>query len=330
MVGLYQDSFIDYLKENLNCQPVVRSKNIVVRCPWCENESSSKGKHFHLWISKDSPIFKCFGGGCGEHGILNKLVNKISGNDITNRFVDQNLFNKLKKENLKISRNKTNITKKIILPELRENKFINKTNFIRSRIKYHNISLQEINGLVFDIKKFVSINKIELPEKIFRILDFFDSNFVGFLSKNQTLLMLRNIDGSSTFKHYKMEIQKSRFLDYYQINGLNRNSDDIIVSEGIYDILSEHIFDNLNIKKDIRLYAAGFSTSYQELFKSLSFHEQIFRLNVHILSDRDVNIRYYEKIKKYNNHLIENMIVYYNKYGKDFNVTPCSPVKFMI
>ena len=119
-------------------------------------------------------------------------------------------------------------------------------------------------------------------------------------------------------------------IDYYKISGNNINSNNIVLAEGVFDIFSESIFDSLGIKNNTRLYASALSTSYESLIKSIVFHEQEFKLNVSILSDSNMSLDYYRKIKRFNKHIIDSLSVYYNKSGKDFNVTPINPEKFIL
>lgn len=327
MIGIYDDSFVSYLRETLRCEPKIRTKNIVVRCPWCELRDK---KEYNLWISTEAPIFKCFSGGCGKKGLLKQVFTVLNGTDILSRFVDEETQRNIVKQNIIEIRNKTTEVSKIHLPPLREDFFKEKSMFVKRRLKYYNVPLTNINGLIFDIETFVKQNNITVSDKIANIMPFLNNNFIGFLSKHKSVVVLRNIDPSSSFKHFKLEVQKTRFLDYYQLNSFSKESNEIVASEGIFDILTEHIFDSTGIKKDVRLYAASFSTSYNELFKSLAFHEQLFRMKIHVLSDRDIHLNFYKKIKRENNHLIESMNVYYNKTGKDFNDSPCLPVKYVI
>ena len=88
MIGIYQDSFIDFLKEYLG-EPIKQtSKNLIVRCPWCEMNSNNK-HHFHMYISLDSPIFHCFFSECHKTGLISKLVKKIKGTDTSKDFIDE-------------------------------------------------------------------------------------------------------------------------------------------------------------------------------------------------------------------------------------------------
>jgi hypothetical protein len=142
--------------------------------------------------------------------------------------------------------------------------------------------------------------------------------------------MFRNIDESSDFKFFKLFIGETRFLDYYKLPGGNINSNHVVIGEGIFDIFGEQTFDYTNLRKNIKLYAAGLSTSYDSLIKSLVFNEGIYRINVSIISDRGVDLRYYKKIKKNNSHIIDQMNIYYNKLEKDFGGSSVSAEKFII
>jgi hypothetical protein len=131
-------------------------------------------------------------------------------------------------------------------------------------------------------------------------------------------------------KFYKYSIQKSNFLDYYRLPGYNKNSKKIVLAEGIFDIFTEHLFDSLDLKKEVKLYASALSSKYLSLIQSIVFHEQVFKPEVVILSDQGIRLDYYKKMKKYNSHVIDKLIIYYNKGGKDFNDTPVIPTKFIL
>ena len=127
-----------------------------------------------------------------------------------------------------------------------------------------------------------------------------------------------------------MKIQESNFLDYYKLQGNSFDSNTIVLAEGIFDIFGEHIFDTIGIKNKARLYASALSSNFTALVKSVVFHEQIFRPDVVILSDRGIPKYKYEQLKKYNSHIINSLTVYYNKVGKDFGNTAVVPMKFII
>lgn len=325
MIGIYQDSFVDYLKDNLGNHIKVSSKNIIVPCPWCEYNQQKD--HYHMYISLEAPIFHCFHASCERGGNLRKLLKRIAGHDISDTFVD--------KRTLEEARKQAQIFKevgqtKIILPELNKRRFANKEFYLRKRLKFSNIQSESIDGLVYDIDKFININNIPVDVPLFRLRDYLHANFIGFLTENQSSLMLRNIDDTHEMRFHKLKIQDTNFLDYYKLKGYNINTNRVVLAEGIFDIFVEHIFDTTNLKNDVRMYASALSSKYSSLIKSIVFHEQIFRPDVIILSDQGLELSEYKKLRKFNEHIINSLTIYYNKSGKDFGETRVSPVKYIL
>jgi hypothetical protein len=326
MVGIYEDAFIDYLKRNLGYVKIT-SKNIVVPCVYCE--FPKKKEHYHLHIGLHEPIFHCFHGSCEKSGTIKKLISLIHGYDISGKFVDKKHFEDLKQRKLeKIDKIYTDFD----LPSLDPERFPLKRVYMKKRMKFLDLPLERINGLIFDIDSFLSINKIWVTDKLAKLLPFLQKNFVGFLMENGGYVIFRNIDSQSNFRYYKYELQKTPFLDYYMIKGQNPNSKKVVLAEGIFDIMTERYFDHLDIVNDVRLYASVGSASYVNLMKSLIFHEKIFTPTWIFLSDRGIHLNYFRKIKRHNPYLfIEGeSLVYYNKNGKDFNDTPVIGEKFVI
>jgi len=98
----------------------------------------------------------------------------------------------------------------------------------------------------------------------------------------------------------------------------------------VFDIYSEYIFDVLELRSKTRLYASVLSSNYQSLIKSITFNENIYRLDISVLSDSNIPIDYYKKLKYYNDHIINSLTIFYNKGGKDFNDFPLITEKFII
>jgi len=322
MIGIYEDDFLGFLKQHLS--PVkTTSTNIICRCPFCELRENKN--HYHLYISLEAPIFHCFH--CEKGGVVPKLLKQLTGRDVSEKYVNDSLLKEKVKQKLETP---LSYEKKIIFPPLNESNFKWKTLYINHRLKYPNFPIQNLKGLVFDINKFIEINSIPVDPKLFRMKEYLQTNFVGFATNRGNKLVLRNIDNKSDFRYFKLDIKQDSFLDYYKLSGGNYFSNNVVFAEGIFDILVEHIFDNLNLRSSSKLYAAGLSTSYSSLLKSIVFNEQIFKLNVSILSDSGIPISKYKELKQYNEHLIESLVVYYNKAGKDFAETPVVPERIVI
>jgi len=325
MIGIYQDEFIDYLKNKLGDHIKTTSKNIICPCPYCEFNVDKD--HYHMYISIEIPIFHCFHANCEQSGSLKKFLRKLEGHDISDEFIDKDKLAESTKRR-KIFKDQEVIQSKIILPSITSSKFMLKDMYIKQRLKFSRTPIQLIKGLIFDIDAFIELNNIPVNETLFRLRDYLQSNFIGFLTENNSTVMFRNIDHTHSMKFFKLKIQQSNFLDYYKLPGGNKNSKKIVLAEGIFDIFTEHIFDTLNIKGDVKLYASALSSKYISLIHSVIFHEQVFQPDIIILSDRGIGRDHYKKMKKYNKHIVNRLTVYYNKTGKDFNDTPVTPVKY--
>jgi len=326
MIGIYQDSFIDYLKDHLGITPKITSKNIIISCPFCEFNQNKD--HYHMYISLDAPIFHCFHAECEAKGVLGKLLRKIEGKDTSDIFIDKNILKELTKKREVFTDKEKHI--KIETPRLDPKRFLMKELYIRKRLKFAPIESMSIKGLVYDIDAFIELNKIQVDEKLFRMKEYLQSSFVGFLTENKSTLICRNIDSKQEFRYYKMKIAENNFLDYYKLKGGNPTSKKIVIAEGIFDIFTTSIFDGLNINNQIKLYASALSSKFEALIKSIVFHEQIFKPEIIVLSDRGITKEYYRKLNKYNAHIIEKIEVFYNSNGKDFNDTPLNAYKISI
>ena len=323
MIGIYQDSIKNYL-EQFSPTVKITSKNVIINCPWCEYQK--KQPHYHLYISIEAPMFHCFH--CNKSGTISKLFKRLEGRDQSEKFIDENKIKEYKTNELKLATQPDR--KKIILPDLREDQFKLKTLYLKGRLKYSNPNLKLIKGLIFDVEDFIIKNNIKIDDRLSRVRYYLQSNFIGFLTENESVVVLRNIDETSDFRYFKLFIYDTLFLDYYKLYGGNYNSNNVIIAEGIFDIFNEQIFDYTGLRKESKLYAAALSTSFDSLLKSIVFNEQIYRLNVFVLADRGINLEYFKKIKKYNPHIIDKFTVFYNKTGKDFGDTNVIPEKFIL
>jgi hypothetical protein len=322
MIGIYQDSFIEFLKDRLGEPVKVSSSNIICRCPWCE--FGKDRKHYHMYISLEAPIFHCFFGDCNISGMIPRLINKIEGKDISDQFVDEKEVKERKQKGIKLARQQDQV-RKLTRPKLDEDKFKAKSLYIKQRLKFRDVNLQSIKGLVFDINELIELNEIPVSPSLFRLRDYLQENFVCFIANNQSRLYFRNIDESQEFDHWKYNLHPTKFLDYYKLGGGNPYGNIVVLSEGIFDIFTEHIFDSLDIKKSARLYACAFSTSYASLIVSLMKNERVLMPDVYILSDSDVSDGYYERLALNAGKYMNTLTIAKNKSGKDFNITPILP-----
>lgn len=313
---IYDKQFVEFLNEYLS--PVRETTTeFICRCPYCEDGLDKD--HYHLYISKDIPVWNCFH--CVEKGHIKKLIKDVKGESFTNYYDE----NKLKRD----TSDKKEIKKTLYVPDLIENSFKLKSKYILDRFR-NSVKLSDIPGMIFDV--FAFFNKNNIIPKSQNLLNYLHQNFVGFICKNKSVVMFRNIDKKEKdFKHYKLKLSDAGARDYYELTGLGGpSSKKIIISEGIFDILSEYFFDFTNNKTQTRIYGAALSSSFENTLKDICLYNNIFKTDVVILSDSDIDVSNYRKIMNKNKHFINTMKIYYNNTGKDFNDFPVNAFSIKI
>lgn len=329
MIGIYQDSFGEYIEEHIGKYKVTNN-NIICKCPWCDYVMKSSTKN-HLYISLEKPIFHCFRAGCGKSGTIKKFIKKISGTYLRNTYIDEKEFRN-KNGSLDTSKSKLKSERKFIIPKLMITGFSDKRDYLISRLQYADINIKNIHGLVFDVEQFVTINKLQnnlsLSDK--KMMPYLQKKFVGFITENHTKIVFRNIEIDTSFRYYKLNLQQSDFLDYYKITHHDYDSKTIVISEGIFDIFNDHIFDYLGYRDRSYAYYCALSNRFESLIKSIAYHDNLYNPKVVILSDNNVSVKYYKQMKKRLKNWCSSIELYYNVNGDDFGDTFCTPEKIMI
>ena len=292
-------------------------------CIFCGDHPDDHKKG-HLYISPDKNLYHCFL--CGSAGIIPNFIKKFSGDKklVSEIFTKAELTQKLVSGGVKIK--KTRKDPNIKIPKIDRSSFVLKRAYVKNRIQLRD-EPENIENLVFDIDSFVKDNFITLSDDL--NLEFLDSNCIGFLSHRKSLLMCRNIEPKAKMKFFKIPIEEDpyKLLDYYCLKGANPLSNTIVLAEGAFDVLGEYYLNSIGIKDDVRLYIAAFSAdSMSSVIKAVCFDNQLFNINLVILSDTDKQPWYYKKLIKNTEHVLKSLKIYYNKSGKDFGEFPLKPV----
>jgi len=332
MIGCYQDDFIDFLKHHLGDPVKVTPSNIIVRCPWCE--WGTVKKHYHLHIGKNIPVFNCLRAGCNESGSIKKLIRKLTGGNFElSRFVDSQLIQNYNQ--LKVKKSEDNLKlRKFIVPPINRKAFPKKIDYLKYRFHYAPVNFYDIHGLILDPQEFFQINRIEVDAQLQKSIYYLQEGYVGFLLENHTSIVFRNINpNEKRFRFRKITLQKIPLLDYYKLSHNTmkcQNSNTVVISEGIFDIFDAHLFNYMGLTDTAYAFYCALSNKFSALLKSIAYFDNIYRPNVVILSDSNVKIEYYKRIRRFLKHLCNQVNVYYNISGGDFGDPFCSPEKFII
>jgi len=305
--------------------------NIISYCPWCEIESTKN--HGHLYLEcidnpTQMPVFHCFR--CEDEnkskGTLVKLLRFLGANPkdyiseetLTSKFSER-AYDYYKK-GLKVHKHKIN-TQNFDAYRL-------KKQYLHSRLGF-DYDISKIPRLIFNIREFLRENNIDIKDKK-RFLDYYEKSFIGFISDDGTMMILRNIDNNSSYRYIKLPLveNKNFFKDVYSIKWgqTKKGSNTIILCEGIFDLLvAINNIELQEVRSKSCIWASILGCGYMNAISSALDRCKLTASNVIILSDIDKKENYYWKIK--NNPLVLNLEVYWNKHGEDFGKLPIGLIK---
>jgi hypothetical protein len=327
-----------YSQETINffhkISPKVFKENhseFMLRCPYCGDSKKDNSKT-RLYISKKQPVFNCFN--CGESGHIYKLFkdfksliykNNIFDNDLTKNkiFNDNYDFSSFtsKESKYTIKYEKTKI--KYNLNNDRDNITLEQKKYLKNR----NINIDDIindhylnKKIIFNTNYFIEsvINKFNDQSKLIQ-----NDIGIGFLSYFNYLFNVRSLQNNDKFKYIKYKINTKK--DYFVIINEKCNNDNVIFSEGPFDILKTYLY--LKNEFDVKYYISIGSKKYEEAIKYFLINFKSLN-NSYFLIDSDTNEGYYKYIIKKYKPFFVNMLVYMNSSGKDWGENKITP--FMV
>ena len=305
---------------------------LIVRCPLpgCELEHKKNHNHGRMYIDLNSPVFHCFR--CGSSGTIFKLLRylKLNPSDYVNgdhevfksgkiRKTTSNIFNNDNFENLNF-KNSSGIL----------NRYDYKLDYLRSRLG-EDSQVENLPNLVLNIKDFIFNNKVELVNRDLKLLDDYESNYIGFVGNRGNTLLLRSIFTDSPKPYQKIPLKPAGyFKDFFGIFNKSINKDKmntIVLGEGTWDVLlpyKSEIFKE--ISNESCFWGAALGSEFTATLTSILDYVKLPQVNVILLSDRD-HLPSDKIYKKLNNHpMVNNLKLVYNKFGHDFGKRPISPI----
>ena len=339
---VHYDKLKEFLESTVGMSYFNASKTeLITKCPWCEvTKSKSRREHGHCYIkvvkvNDEMPVFNCFK--CGEdstlgRGTLLKLIKFLKGDP--KEFITEETLNNSSKT-INYNDKKVRNAGAFVLPKVNIDNYKNKLLYLQSRLgitsEFDDINIE---GLVLNIKDFIIENEIKLNKMDLEKIDFYDENFIGFVTTRGTILIIRNIDSSSSFRYHKINLTENdnnMFKDFYgyKTGEIVSGTNNILLCEGIFDLLLPLYSSEMqNILPKHFYSAAILGSQYSDSLISVLHYCKLTKCNLTILSDADKQQYYYYKLL--DNPFISNLDVYWNKLGNDFGKNPISPTKIKI
>ena len=327
--------FIDNITKNIYPYYFNTAKTeISIRCIYC-GDSVNSPKSAHLYIELNNPTcFKFYCQKCNEGGMVTPDFLKdihIYDNELNLALFKLNKNLKYKKKNLEnyflIGGNIKR--KKLTFPKLEgtiDEYFKLKYVIDRLGVEFKAKEAAEKYKIILNFEKFIEHNKITIFTERDKVLDSLNDNCVGFLSYDQSHIIFRSINPEITrFRYHNYNIfgnyeNSKRMYTIKTSIDILKPKINVIVTEGILDILGVYNHFYKDKKEDNHIFIAVNGKGYSLIFQNLA-RMGFLDMDIEIYSDNDVNRRFYQNMKKYNSILKNNKIkLYYNTIGKDFGV----------
>ena len=310
-------------------RPVKGGEEITTLCPWCEKKKFFDGvNHGHMYINIYSLRTNCYRCNDGQ-GTVFKLFKYLKVD--ASLYIDKSI---IKSDWLQYYKNTQlkkifDVTKYKVEEELDDSINDIKKEYLYKRLGY-DYNLSNIKGLILNPKKFILENKIDVKDNDF--LNYVNCNFVGFLGNRGSIINFRNINDNDGMRYYNLQIKKDMyFKDFYgrKVNNIKKGTNTIVITEGVFDLLTAL---NSDVMKDIKdkslFWACSFNKKFTKTFMSILDYCMISRANLIVLSDMDVKEDFYKYMPLH--PFINNVEIYWNRYKKDFGCGDIDLVKVKI
>lgn len=327
------------LERHFKNEMTIRNGEAIIRCPFCGDSSASHKAHFYIKLGSETeaPLYHCFK--CEAKGLFTPDIIRtiIPDQEITQKDIEdlqiiaESITGKVNFSKMRIGYHK-------ISRSVNYNYQISDIDLAKKKLDYINqrlglsMSIEEAqkNKIVFNLKELLQLNQLSsttLPS----IIEDIHTYFVGFLSLDNSYLIMRNTEESKSYiksRYYNYELfnKNLKHIRNYcipaQIDVLSKDPIKIHVAEGCFDILS--IFYHLrNQNRQNNIYIASNGKGYFNVVRTLIESYGLENIEIHYYPDKDVSneelSHYIQKL------LVLNIPIYIHRNNykgeKDFGVS---------
>lgn len=327
-----------YLQTHIKpwARPASGGRVINCRCFYCADSKNRNHGHFYISIPQDTStpsLFYCQK--CGARGI-------VTADKLTNwQVYDSNMAISLTNFNNMVLSLPQNRKYRAINRYMIRNTQVSDDRVTQAKVKYLNDRLglnlsiadyQYIN-IVFNLSDIMKENKLK-PTRDQRIVDQLDTNFLGFLSFDRSVLNLRNVgivENNKLHPSLNKRYVNYNLLDNYDntirfytlpasIDLLNPYPIELHIAEGPMDILS--IYYNLRQQNARGIFSASMGKGYKAILRHFIPYISSPNVIIHIYPDNDMDRDHILDIHDYVEPFKYPFYIHRNVYEgeKDFGV----------
>ena len=303
-----------------------KDEYIYVRCPLCGDSIKHLDKpHCSIWVVPGQPlIYHCWI--CEESGVVNSGFLRDLGISNVNIMSTVARYNKSNSTEKSASLNKfINPAKALELqiPKIGSNGYeLEKIEYMRNRmgVNYTSEGLEFLRCIT-SLKNFLELNHLKVNPKWAKAFPFIERDYVGFLSSSKTTIIFRNIRKNPKMRYIKYPVFDKMDLgeSFYSIpTKADPMSDEINlhIAEGVMDIHGV-FFHVMNADMQNNIFVAVGGSGYKRVIRYFLNEGFLTNLNVHIYSDTDKPVYWYNQLDDIR-IWCKDMNIYYNRYSDEF------------
>ena len=299
---MYGEEFISTLKTFIpDVKTASGRSELVTRCRFCGD--SKNPKHAHLYIKvpqsdDDISLYECKK--CKTSGVVNDKFLRMYGCDNPKILVElvQQIIRYMKSPkfvSLRLERHFDIYNNYISNLQLAEDKL----KYINTRLGCNlNITQAHALKIFFNLNDIIRTNNFK-PTRGYNIVDELSEHFLGFISHDNTMCILRKYDNAivqdkinKRYINYRFSSTLEDSKNYYVIPTTiitnNINPIKLHITEGVFDILS--IYINLNNMNNVNnIYMAAGGKSYYQALQYILEYSGLINYEIHLYPDNDVN-----------------------------------------
>lgn len=305
----------------------VSNIEIRTRCPFCgDSRKDLNTGHFYIRINPDDNfpiVYNCFK--CPVYGVLRTEDLEILGIHDLDTKSNLNILNKTSDKVSGINNKEVEYREfNYIIPEIC-NRY--KVEYVEKRLglKFNDDDIYNMK-IIGSLKDFLitnKINKVNCKPTFARLLN---NDYIGFLSKNNSYILFRDITDRHNIVWYKYPISESSIgqkVFYSMKSNIDLYTKDNIIinlSEGVLDAVS--IAYNLNQIKENTLNIAICGKFYVKMVKHListGFIGSNIHINIYVDNDRtiDTSVSFLSNQLINYTYLLGSITLHYNTLEKD-------------
>ena len=329
----------EYMRANHNAKIVSGGREILKRCHLCGDSHDHSSAHMYIGVKNDVILYNCFK--CNSGGVVDsKFLRNIGCYDTLLIELCESQISKYERSHpTRSGALKSVLTNEMFIPNTNNEFAEKKLQYLSNRLGY-NFSYADCvrYKIVLNLKDFLNQNEIFSYSRDERVMDDIDRFFIGFISMNQSYVILRRLVPEGKLNKYI----DYRYLDYNIFGDNSRYSDaiqggtkfytiptkvdvlqpvEIHIAEGVFDILSIYLTYGQNTNG---IFGAVCGKSYMSLVTHLMALTGLTGFTLHIYPDNDVADNAVRQMAYYLSQFQISTYVHRNIYEgqKDFGVHP--------